>query len=84
VAGLPSRPSRPDVRIHATLHGCTDRTADIVRDHAAVDERIIFNEFPTPASPTTSAPGRRASSLYRLPYDDTQCGAKVIHLRITD
>jgi hypothetical protein len=55
-----------------------------VRDHAAVDERIIFNEFPTPASPTPSAPGRRASSLHRLPYDDTQCGAKVIHLRITD
>ncbi len=67
MAGLPSRPSRPDVHIHPTLPGCADRTADIVRDHAAVDERIIFNEFPTLASPTPSALGRRASALHRLP-----------------
>lgn len=35
-----------DVRFHVALDGCRDATADIVRDHAAVDPRVDLFDFP--------------------------------------
>ena len=35
-----------DVRFHVALDGCADSTADIVRDHAADDPRVVLHEFP--------------------------------------
>lgn len=142
-AGFPQE----DVRFHVALDGCTDRTAEVVRDHAAEDPRVRAHEFPklgkggvlmetfrrcradlvafvdadgaTPPAelarmtlaaggadgviasrrlPASFTPcprdvGRTATSrgfawgirrLFRLPYADTQCGAKVIHRRVAE
>jgi glycosyltransferase involved in cell wall biosynthesis len=35
-----------ETRFHAALDGCTDRTAEIVRDHAREDERVQLHEYP--------------------------------------
>ena len=41
-AGFPGQ----DVCFHVALDGCTDRTAEVVRDHAAEDSRVRVHEFP--------------------------------------
>ena len=142
-AGFPGE----DVRFHVALDGCTDRTAEVVRVHAAEDPRVHVHEFPklgkggvlmetfrrcradlvafvdadgaTPPAelarmtfaaggadgviasrrlPASFTPfprhvGRTVTSggfawgirrLFRLPYADTQCGAKVIHRRVAE
>lgn len=142
-AGFPQH----DIRFHVALDGCVDTTADIVRQHAADDERVVLHEFPklgkggvlmetfrrcdadlvgfvdadcaTPPAelarmtvraehvdgviasrrmPASFTPGSRSGGrsltsagfawgvrrLFGLPYADTQCGAKVLHRRVTD
>lgn len=136
-----------DVRFHIALDGCVDTTADIVRAHAADDDRVLLHEFPklgkggvlmetfrlcqadlvgfvdadcaTPPGelarmtveaadvdgviasrrlPASFTPGPRHEGrtltsagfawgvrrLFRLPYADTQCGAKVLHRHVTE
>lgn len=138
---------QPDVRFHVALDGCRDRTADVVRGHAADDPRVTLHEFPklgkggvimevfrrcdaelvgfvdadcaTPPGelarltehvadgdgaiacrrhPAAFTPGKRPGArritssgfawlvrrLFRLPYRDTQCGAKVLHRRVVE
>jgi glycosyltransferase involved in cell wall biosynthesis len=41
-SGFPQR----DVRFLVALDGCDDRTAEIVRAHARVDDRVVLHEFP--------------------------------------
>jgi dolichol-phosphate mannosyltransferase len=142
-AGFPQR----DVRFLVALDGCDDHTSDVVRDHAAADDRVVLHEFPklgkggvlmetfrrsdaelvafvdadcaTPprelarmtrlaadadgviasrrlAASFTPSDRRRGRSLtssgfawgvrrlFRLPYADTQCGAKVVHRRVVE
>lgn len=38
--------SGPDVRFHAALDRCVDRTATIVERHAAVDPRVVLHHYP--------------------------------------
>lgn len=35
-----------DTHFHVALDGCADATADVVRAHAADDDRIVLHEFP--------------------------------------
>ena len=35
-----------DVRFLVALDGCDDHTSDVVRAHAAADERVVLHEFP--------------------------------------
>ena len=142
-AGFPQH----DVRLHVALDGCRDRTADVVRAHAADDDRVVLHEYPklgkggvlmetfrrcdadligfvdadcaTPPAelarmtraaaavdgviasrrlPASVTPGTRGAgraltstgfawgvrTLFRLPYADTQCGAKVVHRRVAE
>jgi glycosyltransferase involved in cell wall biosynthesis len=142
-AGFPQR----DVRFLVALDGCSDHTSDVVRTHAADDDRVVVHDFPRlgkggvlmetfrrsdaelvafvdadcatppaelarmtvladdadgviasrrmPASftPCSRRRGRSLASrgfawgvrrLFRLPYADTQCGAKVIHRRVAE
>ena len=139
--------TQADVRFHVALDGCNDRTAEIVLDHAAHDQRVALHQFPKlgkggvlmevfrrcdadlvgfvdadcatppaalarmthevadtdvviasrrlPASftPGTRASGRRMTStafallvrgVFRLPYQDTQCGAKVLRRHVVE
>ena len=80
-----SKLSDPDTRFLVALDRCTDRTADIVRHHAALDDRVVLVEFPKLGKGGVLMEAFRGCTAELVGFVDADCATPPVEfLRLVD